>query len=95
MSYRLTHTLRSHSASVNSLAFSNDGTYLASRSDDCTVFIYKCERGIEVHKIVGKAPVTSLLWINDETGREKLFTSYGDGKMVLFDVLSVRDTCTC
>ncbi|KAH9923240.1 WD40-repeat-containing domain protein [Fomitopsis serialis] len=84
MPYDLKFSFSGHVGSINCLSFSPDGQYLATGSDDRTVFVHDCSSGIEVHKLVGDAPVTSLSW-HPKHGMW-LFIGYGHGSLVFADL---------
>ncbi|KAH9842021.1 WD40-repeat-containing domain protein [Rhodofomes roseus] len=51
-----------HSDAINVLAFSSDGSYLASGSDDETVIIWKTLKGTFLYRITMRSKVDSLIW---------------------------------
>ena len=51
-----------HSDSVNSIAFSPCGKYLASASSDCSACIWKTSCGSFLFRVVFESPVNALLW---------------------------------
>lgn len=73
-----------HVASINALAFSVDGKYLASGADDGWMFIYEVDGGREAHKLDGKSPVTALCWTSE------LYVGFSDGRVASVGVTPVR-----
>jgi WD40 repeat protein len=61
--YELKKALVKHGDSVNTLAFSYDGSLFASGADDGLIIIFKGNgSGQEFRRFQVKAPVTTLLW---------------------------------
>ncbi|KAI9430648.1 WD40-repeat-containing domain protein, partial [Lactarius indigo] len=61
--YSLKKTIQKHYDSVNTLAFSYDGSLFASGADDGLIIIFHGNgSGREVRRFQVKAPVTTLLW---------------------------------
>jgi len=61
--YVLQRTLFKHSDSINTRAFTHDGSLFASGADDGLIVVFKGNgRGNEVHRFQMKAPITTLLW---------------------------------
>ena len=61
--YVLKKTLSKHYDSINTLAFSHDGSLFASGADDGLIIIFQGHgSGQEIHRFQAKAPVTTLLW---------------------------------
>ncbi len=61
--YLLKKTIQKHYNSINSLAFSHDGSLFASVADDGLIIIFQANgNGREVCRFQVKAPVTTLLW---------------------------------
>jgi WD40 repeat protein len=61
--YILEKTLFKHHDSINTLAFSHDGSLFASGSDDGHIIIFKGNgSGREIRRFRANAPVTTLLW---------------------------------
>jgi WD40 repeat protein len=61
--YVLKEIISKHGASINSLAFSQDGSLFASGDDDGLIIIFQGHgSGQEIHRFWVKAPVTTLLW---------------------------------
>lgn len=59
----LKKTLNKHYDSINTLAFSCDGSLFASGADDGLIIIFQGHgSGWEVRRFQVKAPVTTLLW---------------------------------
>lgn len=79
--YDLLSILTGHTASVNALAFSEDGQYLASGSDDGIIFVFETTSWQDVHKIDGLSPVTALLW-----SAGLLYAGFGDGRLLCVDL---------
>jgi len=73
-----------HCDSVNSLAFLQNGKYLASASSDCSVCIWKVSSGAFLFCIVFESAVNTLLW--HPTRQDNLLCGCEDGS-----VLSMRD----
>lgn len=77
--------LRGHSASINALSFSPDGQYLASGSDDGTIYVFEAKNWQDIFKIDGLSPVTALLWSSDACAGP-LCAGFGDGRLLCIDV---------
>lgn len=61
--YVLKEIISAHDGSINSLAFSQDGSLFASGADDGRIIIFQGHgSGREIHRFRVKAPVTTLLW---------------------------------
>ena len=61
--YVLKKIISKHYDSINTLAFSHDGSLFASSADDGLIIIFQGHSsGREVHRFQVKAPVTTLLW---------------------------------
>ncbi|OBZ77587.1 COMPASS-like H3K4 histone methylase component WDR5B [Grifola frondosa] len=58
-------TLTSHSASVNCVAFSPDGKYVASGGDDHALIIWSLADGSLIYRLLFQSPVECLLWHPD------------------------------
>lgn len=68
--YVLQHHLNDgHSGTINALAFSPDGMYLASGSDDESVIVWNLPLGRYFYRCLFRSPVDSLLWnpVEEET----------------------------
>ncbi|KAJ3964168.1 WD40-repeat-containing domain protein [Lentinula raphanica] len=65
-SYSLLGSIEAPTNSVNALAFSKDGRYLASCGDDLSVRVYDVRRNLSMiwnHR--GKSPFTTVIWRKD------------------------------
>ena len=61
--YVLKKTISKHYDSINTLAFSHDGSLFASGADDGLIIIFQGHgSGREIRRFQVKAPVTTLLW---------------------------------
>ena len=59
----LKKTISKHYDSINTIAFSHDGSLFASGDDDGLVIIFQGHgSGREIRRFQVKAPVTTLLW---------------------------------
>jgi WD40 repeat protein len=75
-------------SSINSLAFSSDGRFLASASDD-HLRIYRCGKRITTYLTVkGSSPFTALIW-DDSTGTLLVGTFSGEVKMLSPNAVTV------
>ena len=62
----LRHVLRGHTANINRIAWSPDGSYLASPSEDETIRIWDARSGSYVHTLKGyTSKVYSVAWSPD------------------------------
>lgn len=78
-----TMALRGHTGDVLDLAFSPDGTRLASASADGSVRIWNLADGSEVNAITGDIPATSVTFSPDGT---QLATGWDDGAVTISSV---------
>jgi hypothetical protein len=77
------HTLKGHTSVVTSVAFSPDGTRLASGSKDSTVKVWDTYTGQELHTLKGHSnPVTSVAFSPDGA---RLASSSSDGTVKVGD----------
>jgi WD40 repeat protein len=61
--YLLKKCIQKHYDSINTLAFSSDGSLFASAADDGLIIIFRGNgSGQEIRRFQVKAPVTTLLW---------------------------------
>ncbi|KAJ4493948.1 WD40-repeat-containing domain protein [Lentinula edodes] len=80
LSYNLLGTIEAPCDAVNALAFSNDGRYLASASNDMVVRVYDLKRHLStIWTYRGKSPFTTVVWC-----KEQLFAGNGDGEIMIF-----------
>lgn len=89
--YSLRHRFRSrHTDSVNSLAFSLDGSHLASGGEDGRLFVWRCDNGDCVYEVGYNHPLCSLLWHPREEWT--ILCGYGDGCLMWlrYDPRTVR-----
>ncbi|KDQ30070.1 hypothetical protein PLEOSDRAFT_165721 [Pleurotus ostreatus PC15] len=85
ISYSCTSTLNAcHTDSINVLAFSPCGKYLASGADDGVVYIFNPRQGAKFMKVVAHHAVTTLAW--DPTGNGRLYVGREDGQVVFLDI---------
>src|SRR5689334_6692820 len=61
----LRHVLRKHKGRINRIAWSPNGAYLASPSDDETVRIWDARSGICVHTLRGSTFIYCVAWSPD------------------------------
>ncbi|KAJ3967001.1 WD40-repeat-containing domain protein [Lentinula raphanica] len=79
-SYSLLGSIEAPTDSVNALAFSKDGRYLASCSSDMSVRVYDIRRKLStIWTHCGKSPFTTVIW-----RQEYLFAGNGDGEVLMF-----------
>lgn len=83
-SYACTSEIPGHEDSVNALAFSPEGIYLASGGDDGVLLVVDPTNGRIVHKLRFGNPVTTLLW--HAHASYELFVGCGDGQVMVVRV---------
>lgn len=92
ISYSCTSTLNAcHTDSINVLAFSPCGKYLASGADDGVVYIFNPRQGAKFMKVVAHHAVTTLAW--DPTGNGRLYVGREDGQVVFLDIVNAASSC--
>ena len=85
-------TVRGHSADVNSVAWSPDGTKLASGSDDRTVRIWEAATGKQLWQLRGHdREVMSVSWSPDGT---RLASGSLDARVLIWDAASGEQLCS-
>ncbi|RDB26681.1 Vegetative incompatibility protein HET-E-1 [Hypsizygus marmoreus] len=83
MEFSSIHTISNcHTDSVNCLAFSPDGRFLASGADDCVIYIYDYKNGRDVAKITASSSVTALLW---HPVHDQLLVGFANGDIQSID----------
>lgn len=85
--YVCARELFGHEDSVNAIAFSPDGRYLASGGDDGLLFIFEPVTGEVLQKLAYGVPVTALVW----SGRldHELLVGFSDGAVLVAEVTKV------
>ncbi|KAJ3749788.1 WD40-repeat-containing domain protein [Lentinula raphanica] len=79
-SYNVLGTIEAPNGAVNALAFSDDGRYLASASDDMIVRVHDLKRRLStIWMHHGKSPFTTVVWF-----KEHLVAGNGDGEVMMF-----------
>lgn len=87
MKYALLHNIRGcHRDSINSVAFSPNGRFLASGGDDCMLFMYDCLTGQDLVKISSSSNVTSLLWHPSST---EIWVGHANGNLQMIDPVCI------
>lgn len=87
MKYTLLHTIRGcHQDSINCVAFSPNGRFLASGADDCMLFLYNCLSGQDLVKISSSSNVTSLLWHPSST---EIWVGHANGDLQMIDPVCI------
>jgi WD40 repeat protein len=82
----LRHTLRGHTDSINRIAWSTDGAYLASASFDGSVRIWDGQTGNILHRFRRHlGPVFSIAW--SVYSQSTLASCGNDGTIVIYDLL--------
>lgn len=82
MKYSCVYTFTaSHKNSVNTLAFSLDGKFLASGDEDGVLVIFNTKNGSQCGGATFPAPITSLIWALDGT---IIFVGMVDGSIQQF-----------
>jgi WD40 repeat protein len=73
-----------HQGSVNSVAFSPDGTVCATGSDDRSICLWKTETGELLHRLTQahRGPVTSVQFVSDK----QLVSAGRDNRLVVWNV---------
>lgn len=82
-----------HSDSVICLAFSANGRYLASGSDDAMLVIWRVEDGIKLSSFRLESPALSLVW--DSLRENRLFVGCLDGTAAFIDKFQVPFKFIC
>lgn len=79
--FALHHTLEGHTDSINVIAFSPAGNWLASSSEDSSLIIWKPLTGLSLHRIVFPSTILSLAW--DPQCARCLFIGCQDGSLAV------------
>lgn len=89
LSFRLRRTLRGHSESVDSVAYSSDGKRLATASGDGTVKVWDTDTGKEMLTLHAySAPVHSVAWSPDG---KRLATGNDDKRARVWDAATGKE----
>ena len=86
-SFASEHILEDHTESVNVLAFSPTGSYLASGSQDGSLIIWEPITGVTKYRIVCPNAVLSLVW--DPRYLNRLFVGCEHGILAVLDNFEV------
>ena len=83
-----TWTSADHSSSIYDIAFSHNGTYVASCSKDSTVKIWDSVTGASFKSIIMTYPVHSISWSPDDT---HISAGLGNGSIALINISDTSD----
>lgn len=87
MKYTLLHDIHGfHQDSINCVAFSPNGHFLASGGDDCMLFLYDCLSGQDLVKISSSSNVTSILW---HPSSEEIWVGHANGDLQIIDPVCI------
>ncbi|KAF9230188.1 WD40-repeat-containing domain protein [Melanogaster broomeanus] len=94
ITHRLKWELQGHLSSVNSLAFSDDATMLASAGDDRYILVWTLAEGRLVQRLSPKqGPIAVVRWFSDsqESKATYLISGGADGTMRLWKKSSMKE----
>ena len=90
-SFELRRKLSGHTASVNTVSFSDDGTKLASGSEDNTALVYDLSAGADTPPRVLPGRTTGMNAVAFAANSTRLVTASGDGFVQIWDMTKASE----
>src|SRR5579859_2221664 len=80
----LPRIFKGHSGEVLSVAFSNDGQYIVTGSEDNTAILWNAQSGAQVHTFVGHSHAVNAVAFSPDG--KYVLTGSADGTAILWDI---------